>query len=453
MEAEEIKDEANFNSPLGVGGNIELRSEEVQEILSRPPHALIRYGISIICGVIIVLFIGSFFFRYPDIVQGDIVITTENPPVWLVAKSTGKLKELLCSDKQEVKQGDILAVIENSASTADILYVDSLLNNTVISDSVQYIPDEYRTKSFELGDIQSSYSSFSTAAINYTNFITLNLSEQEKNSLKKQITDRVNYLNNLRKQLEMKKKELKIAGSDFEREKKLYHNKIISEYEMENAEQIYLGKQQEVQQFETSIALEKVQSSQINGSVEKLDIQYQQDKNQFLSTLKSTYRELLASIEKWKQMYLLISTQNGNVTFNTFWKRNQFVTAGDKVFAIVSRNPGQLIGKIKVSSSGSGKVQIGQWVNIRVSGYPYLEYGLLQAKTKSISLVSNNDFYSVEVDFPKGLHSTVNKELKFTGEMTGAAEILTDNRSLIEYIFRSIPTHFRIETFQFQTES
>ena len=31
---------------------IELRSDEVQEILSRPPHALIRYGISIFCGVI-----------------------------------------------------------------------------------------------------------------------------------------------------------------------------------------------------------------------------------------------------------------------------------------------------------------------------------------------------------------------------------------------------------------
>lgn len=285
-----------------------------------------------------------------------------------------------------------------------------------------------------MGDIQSSYSSFSTAVINYTNFITLNLSEQEKNSLKKQITHRENYLSNLRKQLEIKRRELKIAGSDFEREKKLFRNKIISEYEMENAEQIYLGKQQEVQQFETSIALEKVQSSQIKGSVEKLDVQYQQDKNQLLTGLKSTYRELLASIEKWKQMYMLISTQTGNVTFNTFWKRNQFVTAGDKVFAIVSRNPGQLIGKIKVSSSGSGKVHIGQRVNIRVSGYPYLEYGLLQAKTKSISLVSNNDFYSVEVDFPKGLHSTVNKELKFTGEMNGTAEIITENRSLMERI-------------------
>ena len=120
---------------------IELRSDEVQEILSRPPHALIRYGISIFCGVIMVLFVGSFFFRYPDIVQGDVVITTENPPLWLVAKSTGKIKELMCSDKQEVKQGEILAVIENSASTTDVQLLNQLLSNVHISDSSYYIPN------------------------------------------------------------------------------------------------------------------------------------------------------------------------------------------------------------------------------------------------------------------------------------------------------------------------
>lgn len=106
-------------------------------------------------------------------------------------------------------------------------------------------------------------------------------------------------------------------------------------------------------------------------------------------------------IENWQQSNLLKAPQSGIVTFNTFWKRNQFVNTGDKVFAIVSGHPGQLIGKIKVPASGSGKIQIGQMVNIKVSNYPYLEYGVLQGKTRNISLVSNNDFYSVEVDFPK----------------------------------------------------
>src|ERR1035437_7575499 len=173
-----MQEESAFNSHLEVEGNsvplqglgvIELRSDEVQEILSRPPHALVRYGISVICGVLLILFIGSFFFRYPDIVQGDVIITTENPPVWLVAKSTGKIKELLCSDKQEVKQGDILAVIENSASTNDVQSVHKLLLSVQISDSNFYIPLELLTKPFELGMLQSSFSAFTKAAMNCDN--------------------------------------------------------------------------------------------------------------------------------------------------------------------------------------------------------------------------------------------------------------------------------------------
>lgn len=60
--------------------DIELKSEEIQEILSRPPHALIRWGITVFFMVISFLFIGGCFFSYPDTVEAGITITTENPP-------------------------------------------------------------------------------------------------------------------------------------------------------------------------------------------------------------------------------------------------------------------------------------------------------------------------------------------------------------------------------------
>ncbi|MDD5186415.1 MAG: HlyD family efflux transporter periplasmic adaptor subunit [Paludibacter sp.] len=440
-----IQNNGNINAPLGDGGYIELRSDEVQEILSRPPHALIRYGISVISGVMLILFIGSFFFRYPDIVQGDVVITTENPPVWMVAKSTGKIKELVCKDKQEVHQGDILAVIDNSASTKDVQTINQSLSTVLISDSGFYIPTELLTKSFELGTLQSNFSAFAKAAMNYDNFLTLNLTIQEKKSLKKQIGDRTIYSSDLQKQLEMKKQELILSKSSYERDKRLFNQKVISSSDMEIAEQTYLNKRQELQQLETSISLQNVEFSQMKETVNKLSIQYLQEKHQLFSELKSSQRELLAAIENWQQSYLLTASQSGVVTFNTFWKRNQYINTGDKVFAIVSHHPGQLIGKIKVPASGSGKVLIGQMVNIKVANYPYLEYGVLQAKIRNISLISNNDFYTVAVDFPKGLHSTVNKELKFTGELNGTAEIITENQSLMERFMT--PVKFLINKF------
>ena len=385
--------------------------------------------------MLILLFIGSFFFRYPDVVSGDVTITTENPPVWIVAKSTGKIKELLCSDKQEAKQADVLAVIENPASTTDLQLLQKQLASVLISDSCFNFPNELLSKSYNLGSLQSNFSAFSKAAMNYNNFLTLNLTLQEKISLQKQMASRKIYFANMQKQLEMKKQELVLSKSAYNRDKILFNQKVISAYDMEIAEQTYLNKQQDYLQLQTSISLQNVETSQMKESVNKLSIQYLQEKHQLFSDLKSTHRELLAAIANWEQNYLLIASQSGVVTFNTYWKRNQFVNAGDKVFAIVSHQPGQLIGKIKVPASGSGKIQIGQKVNIKVAGYPYLEYGFLKAETKGISLVANNDYYMVEVEFPKGLHSTVNKDLKFTGEMNGTAEIITENRSMIERIY------------------
>ena len=72
--------------------DIELKSEEIQEILSRPPHALIRWGITVFFMVISFLFIGGCFFSYSDNVEAGITITTENHPEWNVGRGKGKFK-------------------------------------------------------------------------------------------------------------------------------------------------------------------------------------------------------------------------------------------------------------------------------------------------------------------------------------------------------------------------
>ena len=70
--------------------DIELRCEEVQEILTRPPHALVRWGITVFFTVLALFFIGGCFFKYPDVVSAEITVTTEHPHVWIVARGTGK---------------------------------------------------------------------------------------------------------------------------------------------------------------------------------------------------------------------------------------------------------------------------------------------------------------------------------------------------------------------------
>jgi HlyD family secretion protein len=153
------------------------------------------------------------------------------------------------------------------------------------------------------------------------------------------------------------------------------------------------------------------------------------------SGLKTAYSELLSAIENWEQTCLLVSPIEGTVTFNAFWTNLQFVNAGDKVLAVVPRNQGGITGRIQSPASGSGKIKPGQRVNIKVQGYPYMEYGTLQGRVKTISLISNEAIYSIEVELPQGLKTGTGKILDFPGELTGLAEIVTDDRNLFSRIF------------------
>jgi hypothetical protein len=48
--------------------NLELRSEPVTEILGSPPKSIIRWGITVMFLIIIMLFVGSWFFKYPEVI-------------------------------------------------------------------------------------------------------------------------------------------------------------------------------------------------------------------------------------------------------------------------------------------------------------------------------------------------------------------------------------------------
>ena len=47
---------------------IEFRSEPVQEILGSVPSWIIRWGTSLFFVIIVLLLVGSWFFRYPEVV-------------------------------------------------------------------------------------------------------------------------------------------------------------------------------------------------------------------------------------------------------------------------------------------------------------------------------------------------------------------------------------------------
>lgn len=157
------------------------------------------------------------------------------------------------------------------------------------------------------------------------------------------------------------------------------------------------------------------------------------ESNNLNIALQTAYNELLVSINDWELTCLFISPASGILSYNHIWQKNQNVGSGDKVFSIVAKDPGNIIGKIKLPAGGSGKVMAGQRVNISVTGYPYMEFGFLTGKVTIVSLLADEESaYTVTVSLPQDLCTSYGKQLEFKGELTGTAEVMTDERSVTE---------------------
>ena len=164
--------------------DIELRSEEVQEVMNRVPPAILRYGIGILASIVIVLLVGSALFRYPETVQVEVTLSPRNPPAYIKCTNGGKLGNLYVTNGQQIRKGDVLAVMENIAHTEDILRLRECLANWQAKGAR---PERMETVFFHrlprLGSVQGAYASCQLAWNNYLQHVGENrIHETELNN-------------------------------------------------------------------------------------------------------------------------------------------------------------------------------------------------------------------------------------------------------------------------------
>lgn len=407
-----------------------IRSEDVQEILSTPPHILLSVGSSVIGGILLVLLVGCFIFKYPDTITSSVTITKVDPPVWIVAKSSGRLQELYAKDGQNVKAGDAIAVIENPASTTDVLKLDSLLSATF--DGGKRI--EFSLNNAQLGNIQGAYTALVRAITDYNNFVDNNLYEQRIAAEEAQLKPYSAYVESIKKQVGYSQQINTLNNVNYQREKNLYDKGLTSTSDLESTEQSLLNSNMSTEQMRSSLSNANIQVAQIYNTISELKLQKEQEKRQLETTLQSAWKSTKTAIEEWKQQYLLQSPIAGRVSYNNLWKVNQNIASGDKAFAIISSKNQLTIGKAKIPIAGSGKVKNGQRINIQLDGYPYLEYGFLTGRITSVAAMPDENVYTTTFELQESKMTSYGKTIQQTGDLSGIGEIITDDLNVAERI-------------------
>jgi len=417
---------------------IELRSEEFQEVLGAVPPWILRWGITVLAVVVVILLIGSAVIKYPDVISAQIVLTGSTPPAAVVAHASGKLKKLYVADNQEVKAGDYLAVIDNPAKTEDIQflknYLDSLLN---LPSLFTFHSSPFSSFSFlSLGSLQQLYTSFSTTLFEYSEYQRLLYYPQKKMMTLERISQYEKQYSTLLNQKRITEEQFVIAQKQYNRDSILHKKGVLADEEFETAENAFLQSRTSRENMHTNLNNMQIQIGQLKESLLDTEEQGTEKLNSLQTQLQSFVSQLKTGIQDWELNYTLRAPIDGKITFSKYWIENQNVSAGEEVFTVVPDSVYNVIGKAMLPITRSGKVKIGQKVNIRLENFPENEYGILRGSVANISLVpvqtGETIYYTVEISLPDKLVTTYNKELPYLPNMQGQADIVTDNISLLE---------------------
>jgi len=439
--------------------NIEIRSEEVQEILGYIPHWIIRRGISSIFFVIIIILVGSYYFKYPDIVQASIIITTQNPPVSLVAKRSGKINKIYVKDKQKILKGDYLATIQNTALFEHLILLKQelnkisqiissksfVLNFEELNDIILNFGEEEKnsnnnssTTFLAIGEMQLDYNNFINIYYEYEFLATKSSFKKKYESLQIKLKDKKSYFLSVKNQVELAIDFYNLTYRQYQRDSTSFSKGFTTKDRFEEAQKLVIENKSTLFAIKSRLANIKVSIAELNENILTHNILHEKEQNRKKTEILNSIHNIKLKIKLWEENYLFVSPTNGKVSFVNIWSVNQNIKKGDILFNIIPEFEGDKIGRIKIPIMGAGKVKKNQEVNIKLNDYPFYKYGIIRGIIEDISLLPNNNHYYANISFPNGFKTSYNIELKINQLMQGKAEIITEDIRLLERILEPI---------------
>jgi HlyD family secretion protein len=431
---------------------IELHSEEVNDILSRPPKWIISWGVTLIFIIILVLISGSVFFRYPEIITATVTVSSRNLPVHLRARTSGKIISFFVDDSSVVVPGTHLVLLESTTNYNDYLTLERFCNefrNAFQNDI--YAPQSvafHNISNLQLGSLQSFFSEFIKSLEDYNRFVTAGYHSKKISLLEKQLSEQKYILDLGEDQLTGVREQYSLAKKSFARDSLLFSNGVLSQADFEQSSIKWFASHQTMENMKTTNANIRLGILQTEQLIFELRNEFEEQFQRNKRILKGNFDHLISQMADWLQNYVLESPIYGSVSYSRFWQENQNVIAGDVVLTIIPQDKEGVAGKLYLSIVGTGKVKNGQRVNIKLDNYPYMEYGMLEGRVRNISNVpvevDGTNLIVVDVELKNGLLSNYGIMLSSGEIMKGTADIVTEEMSMFKRLI--IPLRHLINT-------
>jgi hypothetical protein len=217
--------------------------------------------------------------------------------------------------------------------------------------------------------------------------------------------------------------------------------------EYEKSNQNYLGYEESLYNLTKERLNLQQKSKNMTGQDALSNVQFY-DKNQEITTQFDYYfHDLLESIKDWEQKYVILCPVPGRLNILKYVEENEFIKAGEELFAVIPEADKSMDGIIQISTAGAGKIRKNQKVIVKLDDFPYREFGTVQGSVKDVATVSKtvvdskfqqSSSYLITVSFPHQITTSFGTLLKLKSGEQGTAEIITAERQLIDRVFKNV---------------
>lgn len=409
-----------------------------KEAIGKEPNWILKSGISIIALIVIILLFSSLFIKYPDKITSDIVVTSSNPPIRINNLAEGIVKDVYVVNEQIVRNNQLLYYIDDGYTNLDDVKRIKKILSKPFDELINY---PFNDENFLLGEMQNSYQEFQNGIIKFNEYLKYNpdvLKIQKVKTLIKKYEDLEKIVG---KKIRLQNQKISLEKRKLNRLSTLNEDGIISDQDKELGVISLIEREEDLENLFTEKANISLKISELRKEIIDLNNKYSSIIITYEDEIKNKLLTLSNFINKWEQVHLIKSPANGRVYFLKHDILNVSVNMEIKIIAIL-RNPNsssgnQIIGKMYTPLYNSGRIKLGNKVNIYLDNYPYQDNGIIEGNISFMSKIPEKDSYLITVSLPHGV-STSQKEIPFNEELKGKAEILLDDKSLFQRFFEKL---------------
>ena len=421
---------------------LELKSEPMNEMLSKPPKWIIRSGSTLFLTILFLVIGLSWFIRYPDEINGEVVVTGSKAPIELSNQSYVQLKSLNVAENQQVKQGDLIAqfdfrVNSNHFATA-MIYLNQLeaFNNQFPSQ----IP--FPEQKLQLGSFGEQWSNLLSRINEWNSEYALNLKEDELKLIRQEIAFREQLQVISVKKIKLSESEYawiedQVAGSERLAEQNAISKQSLTQDKRSRNQAMQFVEGQKEQAIQNLIAL-----NGLRKEILLLEHDANLERLKRSAEIQQLLTGLMNAFQNWKKDAVWAAPCSGKVVFNKMLQVNKFYKTDEASIVIVPEGNGYRA-VASIVNSGSGNLRRGQKAFVELTDYPKSEFGMLEGKVSGITQIDKAGKLEIRIALPHQLKTTYKKQIPPRAQLNGKVKIITKDKRLFMRFFEQFTALIR----------